>query len=319
MGFPKASKNGEKRLAVLPKDLLSINNVSALFFEKGYASEHGIEDSEYEKYGANIAEREQVLSKDIICDPKIGDATYLDELKDGTIIWGWIHAVQNPKLAKLLVEKYITVYAWEDMYEEGRHLFYKNNILAGKASIKHALLHYGSTGNKLKVAVLGKGNVAFGACESLYQLGAEVTVYGRKNEQLFRRELLKYDVLVNAILWDTKRLDHIIYEKDVKAMKPHTLIIDISCDENGAIETSYATSISDPIYVVHDVFHYAVDNTPSLLYRDATSAISEVTSRFADDLIEAQHNQIFSDSCIISDGQILDQRIIDYQKLHPDQ
>lgn len=318
IGFPKACKKGEKRLAILPMHLDKVKNTSSLYFEEGYASDYGINDSIYLKNGCKIVSRSEVLKQDIICDPKIGEANYLENLKDDSTIWGWVHAVQNPKLAKLLVEKKITAYAWEDMYEAGRHSFYQNNVLAGKASVLHALIHYGSIGRKIKAAILGRGNVATGACEILSMLGSDVTVYGRDEEELFQKELNNYDVLINGILWDVNRKDHIIYKEDIKSMKDNTLIIDISCDENGAIETSHATSIDNPIYVKYGVLHYAVDNTPSLLYRDASVVISEVVSTFIDQIIEHPNNQVLSDSCIISKGKIKDHRIIDYQKLHPD-
>ena len=61
------------------------------------------------------------------------------------------------------------------------------------------------------VALLGRGNVARGALKALSSLGANVTVYDRRTEQLFREEIDKYDVLVNGILWDVYRKDHIIY------------------------------------------------------------------------------------------------------------
>lgn len=133
------------------------------------------------------------------------------------------------------------------MYEYGRHVFWKNNEIAGEASILHAYSLYKKMPYDTKVAILGKGNTGRGALNILKALGADVTVYDRKTEELFKQELHKYDVIVNTILWDIERTDHIVYKEDLKRMKKGSMIIDISCDANGGIETSKATTIEDPI------------------------------------------------------------------------
>ena len=102
----------------------------------------------------------------------------------------------------------------------------------------HGVFPYGK-----KVAVLGRGNTARGAIKMLNHLGADVMSYDRHTEVLFRKELGSYDVIVNAILWDTNRKDHIIYKYDLSRMKKDCMIIDISCDRNGGIETSIPTTI----------------------------------------------------------------------------
>lgn len=282
IGFPKATKVGEKRLALLPEDLKNVKNTKNILIERTYGSESGISDEEYVKYWCQIVDRNEALNCDIVCDPKIGDADYIKDLKDGTTIFGWIHAVQNPTLAKLLVNKKIDSYAWEDMFEDNKHSFYKNNELAGRAAVLHSLLLHGTSAHDSKVAILGNGNTAHGAYQMLSKLGADITMYNRRQEALFRKELENYDILINCILWDTNRDDHIIYEEDLKRLKNHTLIIDISCDRNGGVETSIPTSIKEPTYERHGVIHYVVDNTPSLLYRDASKAISEVVSKYID-------------------------------------
>ena len=113
------------------------------------------------------------------------------------------------------------------------------------------------------VAILGNGQTAKGAMRILHGLGARVDVYSHRLEQLFRKNMFDYDVLINCVMWDTTRTDRIIYKEDLKKMKPGTLIIDVSCDPHLEIETSHPTTIDDPVYVVDGVIHYAVDNTPA--------------------------------------------------------
>jgi N5-(carboxyethyl)ornithine synthase len=107
-------------------------------------------------------------------------------------------------------------------------------------------------------------------------MGADVVVYDRHTEQLLSKELGEYDVIVNALLWDTKRTDHIIYREDLKRMKKGAMIIDVSCDRAGAIETSVPTTLENPTYVVDGITHYVVDHTPSLFYKTTSKCISEV-------------------------------------------
>ena len=106
----------------------------------------------------------------------------------------------------------------------------------------------------------------------LHGLGATVDVYGRKLEKLFREKMPEYDVIINCVLWDISRTDHLIYKEDLKRLKPHTMIIDVSCDPHLGIETSHPTTISDPIYTEDGVIHYAVDNTPAMFPMGLTSA-----------------------------------------------
>lgn len=313
VGFPISKKENEKRRALLPSDILNIRNKRSLFFEKGYGDVLGLSDDDYIKVGANISDKEDVLKKDIICDPKIGDAEYLAQLNNQTI-FGWVHAVQNRDITDILVEKKITVYAWEDMFEDGRHVFWRNNEIAGEAAIMHAYMLYGLFPYDTKVAVLGKGNIARGALKILTLMGADVTVYDRRTEKLFQKELAQYDVVVNCILWDTSRTDHIIYKEDLKRMKKGALIIDISCDKNGGVETCIPTSIENPTYIIDGVMHYAVDHTPSIFYKTISKSLSEETSKVIDMLIEDTPNQYLKDALIIERGEILDQRIKKFQK-----
>jgi len=95
MGFLISHKNSEKRRALLPKDMHSIQNVNCLYFESGYGESIGISDTEYLDAGANIVPREEAMACDILVDVKVGDADYIQELKSPKILYGWAHAVQG--------------------------------------------------------------------------------------------------------------------------------------------------------------------------------------------------------------------------------
>lgn len=312
IGFPISHKEHENRRALLPIDILNISNPSMLYFETGYGQSIGLQDDDYKNVGANITSRENVLKQDIICDPKIGDAEYLGSLKNQTI-FGWVHAVQNKDITDKIINNRLTAFAWEDMFEKGRHVFWRNNELAGEAAIMHAFQCFGTMPYETKVALIGKGNTARGAMKVLNMLGAEVVQYDRKTEALLRDELYEYDVIVNCILWDVSRKDHIIYKSDLSRMKRGAMIIDVSCDRNGGIETSIPTTIEHPTYIVDGIIHYVVDHTPSLFYKTFTKNNSEIITPYIEELIQNKIGTVLNDALIVERGKIVDERIKVFQ------
>ncbi len=315
VGLPISHKENEKRRALLPQDIKKLKHPNLITIETGYGDILGFSDADYSNQGVNISSRKSVLSQDIICDPKIGDAEYLEELSNQTI-FGWIHAVQNRDITDKIINRKLTAYAWEDMYEDGRHSFWRNNEIAGESAVFHAYMCHGIFPYNTKAAILGRGNTARGAIKTLNYMGADVCQYDRKTENLFQKELHLYDVIVNCILWDTSRTDHIIYRSDLKKMKKNALIIDVSCDKNGGIETSIPTTIDDPTYIIDGITHYVVDHTPSLFWKTATESLSLEFSKYIDFLIEGQpkKSNVLSNCHIFEKGIILDQRIKDFQK-----
>lgn len=312
VGFIKSDKENENRIALYPEDIKNIKYRDYIFVEKGYGEENGFSDQAYIEEGIQILERNEILKKDIIVDPKIGDAQYLGQLKN-QIIFGWIHAIQNKNITDTIVSGKLTAFAWEDMFENNRHVFWKNNQLAGEAAIIHAIILSGAMPDRKKAAIIGNGNTARGAYKILSNLGCEINVYTRQMERLIRNEVSEYDIIVNAVLWDTSRKDHIIYKDDLLKMKKGALIIDISCDNNGAIESSHPTTIKNPIFTVNGIVHYAVDHTPSLIYKTVSKELSKVSSCYINELIIGNYSECLEKAKIIENGKILDSRINKYQ------
>lgn len=317
IGLIISHKNGERRRALLPKDIAkNVKNPQQLFFEEGYGLSIGVSDDEYRAVGCNIVSREEALACDVIADVKLGDADYLDEIAPNKILFGWAHTVQNIPFTSNILKNNHTVIAWEEIFENGRYIFYRNREVAGEAAIMHAYRYCGKMPYDTKVAILGNGQTAKGALRILHGLGAEVDVYNRRLEKLFREKMYEYDVLVNCIMWDTNRTDRIIYKEDLKKMKPGTMIIDVSCDPYLEIETSYPTPIDDPVYVVDGVIHYTVDNTPSMFPITITKVLSEGISRYIDYIIEGgfeTYPENLRTAVVIEDGHIRDERITTFR------
>lgn len=313
IGFPISHKENERRRAILPEHIRHMKAPEDLYFETGYGDVLGIADAEYAALGCHIVSHEEVLTKAVICDPKVGDADYLEILQPGQIIFGWVHATQNRDITDKLITHGLTAYAWEKMYEDGRHIFWRNNELAGEAAVMHAFQCFGKMPYESTAAVIGKGNTARGAIKVLNMLGAEVTQYDRRTEELFRKELGHYDVVVNCVLWDVLRNDHIISRADLGRMKKNAMIVDVSCDRHGGIETSEPTTIDNPVYIVDGILHYVVDHTPALFYKTFTRNNSEIIWPYLEQLGNDRIDTVLKDSLIIQEGKIVDPEIRKFQ------
>ncbi|NLN83069.1 MAG: N(5)-(carboxyethyl)ornithine synthase [Firmicutes bacterium] len=309
IGFVISTKNNEKRRAILPKDLDRVKNTNLLYFEEGYAEHLGFSDEMYQEAGANVASLEEVLKCDIIVDVKLGDALYLHLLKESKMLVGWAHAVQNIEFTSDMMEKGHTVVAWEEMFEDGRYIFYRNREIAGEAAILHAYQFLGKMPYETKVAILGNGQTAKGALRVLHGLGARVDVYDFHLEKLFLKNMGDYDVLVNCILWDTNREDRIIYREDLQKLKKGSMIIDVSCNNYLEIETSGPTTIDDPVYEVDGIIHYAVDNTPAMFPHTVTNILSEGFAKYVDKFVEGDWNEAMKNAIVIEEGKIIDEDI----------
>ena len=303
IGFPKSRKENENRRALIPEHIRFMEHPEQLYFETGYGEVLNISDEEYEKCGCHIVPFKDALKQDVICDPKIGDAEYLQNLNN-QIIFGWIHAVQNRDIAQRIIKNKLTAYAWESMYDRGRHVFWRNNELAGEAAILNAFQCYGRMPYETKVAVIGRGNTARGAIKVLSMLGADIMQYDRNTERLLTDEIYKYDVVMNCVLWDISRKDHIISRSDLKRFKKGAMIVDVSCDRNGAVETSVPTTIENPTYVVDGVLHYVVDHTPAIFYKTFSNNNSQVVFPYIEQLITYDLSPELKQALVFDKGQI---------------
>lgn len=317
VGFLISHKNGEKRRAILPSDICGIKYPQNMYFEKGYGEAIGVSDDEYIKCGCKVVDRTKVFKCDIITDVKLGDADYISKLETSKILFGWAHAVQNLDFTTEILMNNHTVIAWEEIFQKGRYIFYRNREVAGEAAVMQAFQYCGKMPYDTNVAILGNGQTAKGALRVLHGLGAKVDIYNRKLENLFKEKMFDYDVLINCIMWDTNRTDRIIYKEDLQRMKPGTLIIDVSCDPHLEIETSHPTTITDPVYTVDGIIHYAVDNTPAMYPKTVTKVLSEGVSQFLNILIEDEYEN-YPDSLkkamVIKEGHIIDERISEFRK-----
>lgn len=171
-------KPDERRLPVHPLHLERIapETRQRIRLERGYGERFGFSDSQLEPLVGGMASREQLISEsDVILLPK-PQPEDLADLRDGQVLWGWPHCVQDRAITQLAIDKKLTLIAFEAMNHWagdggfGLHVFHKNNELAGYCSVIHALALTGSTGDygrRLSAVVIGFGATARGAVTAL--------------------------------------------------------------------------------------------------------------------------------------------------------
>lgn len=316
MGLLISHKNNEKRRAILPEQVRELRHPDMLYVEEGYGLSVNVPDEDYRAAGANIVSREDALKCDILTDVKLGDGDYFRSVEKNKILFGWAHAVQMTDFTSAALEMDHTVIAWEEIFEDGRYIFYRNREIAGESGVLQALAYYPKMPYECRAAIIGTGQTARGAMRVLFGLGATIEAFNIRQEKLFKRRMGEFDLIVNCVLWNTSRKDRLIYREDLKKLKPGAMIIDISCDPNLEIETSRPTTIDDPVYVVDGILHYAVDNTPAMHPLTVTGSISEGIRPYIDILIEREvpdYPENLVPAVQILNGHILDWRITEFR------
>jgi alanine dehydrogenase len=177
-----STKENEHRLPIHPQhfDRIDADLRSRILLEQGYGERFGVSDEMLSSLVAGMHPREEVIARsDVVLLPKptLEDVT---GLRDGQVLWGWPHAVQDFELTQVSIDKRLTLIAWEAMDHRdasggsGVHVFHLNNELAGYSSVLHAMTLIGTTGHygrPLKAVVIGFGNTARGAITALNGLG----------------------------------------------------------------------------------------------------------------------------------------------------
>lgn len=313
VGYLISHKNNERRRALLPNDIDRIQHRTMLCIESGYGEALGYPDSDYRDKGVSAAKRSEVLCCDALVDVKLGDADFMDQISPRKTLIGWAHIVQKTHFTDAAISGLHTVIAWENIMDRGRYLFYRNRELAGETAVLHAFSYYGRMPYDCRVAVIGNGMTARGAYRTLSGLGAHVDVYTRKLEQLFRENMVDYDVIVNCVRWDTSRSDRLIYRSDLRRLKRGCMIIDVSCDTELEIETSRPTTFDHPVYSVDGVLHYAVDNAPAMAYRSVSEILSKSFSPYVDAIIQNHACPALEPAFVIRGGVIFDQECLAFR------
>lgn len=314
IGLPKEIKKNEYRVAATPAAVADlVRRGNTVLFETDCGVGSGFSNADYIAAGGKECAHEEVYKG---CDmlykvKEIEEAEY-DLLHEGQIVFTYLHSNAHPDMAKELMARGVTGIAYEDITDEngGFPALAPMSVLAGKGGFLAALYFAQSVhgGNGLllnriagvptpEVTIIGCGNSGMGAAELASAFGNKVTIldvnwkameaakdklpanveFLYSNRENLVACLKRTDVLINCILWPKTRKDHLVNREDLKMMKPGALIIDVACDDAGAIETCVSTSHDNPVYYEEGILHYCVDNIPSAFSCTASQTLSAAT------------------------------------------
>ena len=324
IGIPKEVLLQEKRIGLVPDAVnLLTNNGHHVLVQSGVGEVINFSDKEYSDCGAQIVDTaKEVYQADIIL--KVSPPTH-EEIqfmeKKQTLISALQLKIQSPDFFQKLMDKKITAIAYDYIQDEDGIFPVVRSMseIAGNASILIAseclsnlnhgkgLLMGGVAGvSSTDVVILGAGTVGEFAARSAIGLGASVKVFDKSlsklrrmqdkiservdmntiNPKALEKSIRRADVVIGAIRSRDSRTPCLISEDMVKLMKPGSVIVDVSIDRGGCVETSEITSHKTPTFIKHGVIHYCVPNIPSRVARTASFSLSNIFSSLLLDIGE---------------------------------
>ena len=313
IGLIKEIKTKENRVGLTPAGVAALTaNGHSVHVEQGAGLGSGFSDDAYRQAGAHIVTTTEAWDKELVIKVKEPTEPEYQYLKQ-QIVFTYFHLAGVPwGLTEALLSGKTSAVAYETLEDaNGRlPLLAPMSAVAGNMAVQmgcHYLAAYkGGKGVMLgsvlgkrhgKVLILGDGVVGSHAARTAIGLGANVVVAGLfpENGARLRREiseeieffvsepaaiakhLLDTDLLVGAVLMHGARASHLVSEAMVKTMQAGSVLVDVSIDQGGCIETAHATTHADPVYVQHGVIHYCVSNMPGAYPRTSTLALTDAT------------------------------------------
>lgn len=315
VGVPKEIKNSEFRVGLVPGSVREyVQNGHDVLIQTGAGAGIKVSDADYEAAGAKIAPDAQTVfaSSDMIVKVKEPQPSEWVQLREGQILYTYLHLAPDPDQSRGLLESGVTGVAYETVTDAhgGLPLLAPMSEVAGRLSIQAAAYaltaHQGGRGLLMggvpgvlpaKVTVIGGGVVGTHAARMAVGLGADVTILDRSQRRLAELDELfeskaktRYstfealdeethhaDVIVGAVLIPGASAPKLVTRQMLKGMKEGSVLVDVAIDQGGCFETSKATTHEDPTYVVDDVLHYCVANMPGAVPLTSSHALNNAT------------------------------------------
>jgi alanine dehydrogenase len=240
-----------------------------------------------------------------------------DLLSAKHILFGYLHPCPRPDMVQAFARSRCTAITYEEVIENGRRpLLTPMSQIAGAGAVLLAgqfiqtpngglgkLLFATDATEPMRFTILGGGAAGRAAARSALDAGAEVTLFEANagfvpqlrtqypnakvelwSTERFTEVLPSTDVLINCTMWMAGD-PHLLTRPMLKLMRPGSLIMDVSADDHGAIETSVTTTHDDPIRVVDGILHYCTQNIPALFARSASQALSAATYPYLEQIV----------------------------------
>lgn len=320
IGVPKEIKKQEYRIGLVPAGVKKLIDAGhKVLIEKGAGQGSGIADISYQKMGALILpNKEEIWAEaDMIIKVKEPIEPEYQLMKKKQILYTYLHLAAVPELTKILLEKEISAIGYEtiELDDGSLPLLRPMSEIAGKMAIQVGATYLekekGGKGILLggvpgvrpaKVVIIGGGTVGTNAAKIAVGMGASVFILDNNISRLVYlddifsgRVVTLYsdiatieehtkdaDLLVGGVLIAGARAPKLVSREMVKNMNPGSVIVDVSVDQGGCIETSRATDHEKPTYEEYGVVHYGVTNMPGAVPRTSTFALTNATIYYAE-------------------------------------
>jgi alanine dehydrogenase len=315
VGVPTEIKSDEYRVALTPAGVreLVAHGHSAVV-QSGAGDGSGITDEDYASQGAEIRPDADAVfaASDMIVKVKEPQPVEVARLESRHTLFTYLHLAPDPELTQGLVDSGATCIAYETVEDtRGRlPLLAPMSEVAGKIATQagafmlekplggRGILLGGVPGvPAAKVKVIGGGVVGMNAAFIAIGMEADVTVFDRNIDRLreldiafggradtcfastlaIEEHLAEADLVIGAVLVAGARAPHVVTRDQLKLMKRHAVLVDVSIDQGGCFETSRPTTHSDPTYEVDGITHYCVANMPGAVPVTSTWALTNAT------------------------------------------
>jgi alanine dehydrogenase len=315
IGVPTEIKDNEYRVGMTPSGVRDLTSDGHdVFVQRGAGMGSGFLDEEYEAAGATILPDADAVFNDADMIVKVKEPIEADlrRLKEGQLLFTYLHLAPVPDLTEALLKKKIAGVAYETITGRGGSLplLTPMSEVAGRMSV-HIGAYYlqkpnGGRGILLggvpgvlpgDVAIIGGGIVGINAAKMALGLGAQVTILDTNLDRLrylddvfhgavhtlasnkahLHEAVKRADLLVGAVLIPGASAPKLVTREMIGDMKKGSVIVDVAVDQGGCIETTHATTHSNPTYEVDGVIHYCVANMPGAVPRTSTIALTNAT------------------------------------------
>ncbi|MGF1690095.1 alanine dehydrogenase [Photobacterium kagoshimensis] len=340
IGVPKEIKVHEYRVGMVPASVSeAVAHGHKVYVETLAGSGIGFSDQDYIDAGAQIlpTATDVFAEAEMIVKVKEPQAVERAMLREGQILFTYLHLAPDPEQTIDLINSKAVCIAYETVTDnQGRlPLLAPMSEVAGRMSIQagafalekskggRGMLLGGVPGvEPAKVVIIGGGVVGANAAQMAVGLRANVVVLDRNIDVLrqldaqfggdvqcvystkdaIEKHVLEADLVIGGVLVAGAAAPKLVTAEMIKAMKPGAAIVDVAIDQGGCVETSHATTHSDPTYIVDDVVHYCVANMPGAVARTSTFALNNVTLPYILQLADKGYKQALQDDKHLLNG-----------------
>ena len=315
VGVPKEIKKQENRVGLVPGSVKEyVRNGHEVLVQAGAGAGIGAADDVYKIAGATLIDGAEDIFKraDMIVKVKEPQPVEWKQLREGQILYTYLHLAPDPDQTRGLIDSGCTAIAYETVTDDngGLPLLAPMSEVAGRLSIQVAAQslekHNGGKGLLMggvpgvapaKVVVIGGGNVGTNAAKMAVGMGADVSILDRSIDRLrelddmfqgrvktlystagaLEEEVAASDVIIGAVLIPGASAPRLVTRDMLSSIEDGSVMCDVAIDQGGCFETSKATTHAEPTYVVDGVVHYCVANMPGAVAKTSSFALNNAT------------------------------------------